>query len=84
MILFQAFCFVPNEDYNNLSFSLVKLTSSFILRCISTHLGGSAVIKILLLLLKVILKCYFNELRSPNYYKVMIELIAIQNNRAWF
>lgn len=46
------------------------------------HLDGSVVIKILLLLLKVILKCYFNELRTPNYYEVVTELIAIQNNRA--
>lgn len=46
------------------------------------HLDGSALFKILLLLLKVILKFYFNELRTPNYYEVMTKLIATQNNRA--
>lgn len=45
------------------------------------RLDGSAVFKILLLLL-VKLKSYFNELRTPNYHEVTTELIAIQNNRA--
>lgn len=37
---------------NILSFYLDKVKSSFILRCINTHLDGSAVIKILLLIFK--------------------------------
>jgi len=79
MMFFQAFVLYLMSI---IPIYLDKFKSSFILRCIDMHLEGSAVIKILLLLLKGILKRYFNGLRIPNYCEVMTELIAIQNNRA--
>lgn len=55
---------------------------SLIFRCVNMQLDGSPVISALLLILKLILKCYSNELRILNHPGVATGVISEQDKGA--
>lgn len=61
---------------------LDELTLSFSISCINAQSDGSPGVNALLLILRVILKCYGNELRILNHLEVMTGVIPEQNKGA--